>query len=172
MRAKVFVALLLTLCAVGPVTAHGHKPPGALLLTETDSGGGVNYSTSTWARSGGRFCTVRVADGLWYWEGPPVQWVPGTEIAVRFETPRKPSKVDVVAYLLGDPTTGTVIYGKVDVAHELRPADVEGRTMWEAVLSPPPWPDLYLDVVARWRDRRGCGMQESAWTFRAGLLPI
>lgn len=175
MGTKLFaVAVAVCLCGLWPAAARDRNPPDALLVTETDSGEGVNYTTSTWARGKGkaRYCTVRVADGIQYWESPPVQWVPGLEIAVRFETAHEPAKVEVIAFLLGDPTTGTAIYGKVDVEHELRRVEVEGRKVWEAVLSPPPWPDLYLDVTARWEDRDGCGKQESAWTFRAGMLPI
>lgn len=122
----------------------------------------------------GRFdhaCVTLAADGIPGYV-PPVQWVPGTDIAVRFATRHKPARVQVTAYLLGDPTTGTPIYGSTPVPHELRRVEVDGKVMWEAVLSPPPAADLYLDVVAHWKDQDGCGMQEAAWTFRASLLPI
>ena len=140
-------------------------------MTDFGSGPGAGYTT-TWGWGNDRICTVMVGDGTRSWESPPVRWVPGTEMAVRFTSRHKPAHVNATAYLVGDPTTGTVIYGKTHVPYELRRVEVDGRTMWEAVLSPPPSPDLYLDVVAHWRDQDGCGRQEVAWTFRAGLLPI
>lgn len=167
----IVLAVVAGLGAPGAALAHDHMPPDALLVTDLDSGEGNNY-TVTWAR-GDRFtCTVMVGDGIQRFEGPPVQWIPGTDIAVRFETRHRPTRVRVTGYLVGDPLAGVPIYGAVRVPYELRRVKVDGKIMWEAVLSPPPAPDLYLDVVARWKDQDGCGMQESAWTFRAGLLPI
>jgi hypothetical protein len=172
MRTKV-AGLGLALAAAllpGAAGAHDHAPPEAHLLTENDSGAGVRYTT-TWARGNGESCVVTGGDGIWAWDAPPVQWVPDSPIAVRFSTRHRPTRVEVTGYLLGDPTTGTVIFGEVDVPAELRRVHVNGRTRWEAVLSPPPWPDLYLDVAARWKDAGGCHRQEAGWTFRAGLVP-
>lgn len=165
------LALAVLLALPAGASAHDHAVPKALLLTEHGSGEGSNY-TATWAHGDGRYCSVLTGDGVYPWPGPPVQWVPGTGIAVRFETRHEPRKVVAHAFLLGDPTTGTPIYGEVDVPHELRKVRVDGKTMWEAMLSPPPWPDLYLDVWARWNDQDGCHPQVAGWRFRAGLLPI
>lgn len=157
--------------APGAAVAHDHTSPEALLVTTTDSGPGTNYST-IWSQRSGRWCATLAADGIPAYGPTPVQWVPGTDIAVRFVTRHKPARVRATAYLLGDPTTGTPIYGSTPVPHELRRVEVDGKVMWEAVLDPPPAADLYLDVVAHWRDQDGCGMQEAAWSFRASLLPI
>lgn len=165
------LVLAAVLAAAGPAAAHDHTPPEAVLVTGTDSGSGASYG-ATWAKRDGRYCAVMVADGLYGFEGPPVQWVPSSEIAVRFETRHRPARVLVRGFLFGDPTTGTAIYGRIRVPHELRKVEVSGKTMWEAVLSPPPWPDLWLDVTADWKDVDGCHPQHAGWTFRAGLLPI
>lgn len=154
-----------------PAVAHDHGPPDALLVTTLGSGEGTGY-TSTWATRSGDLCTVLHGDGTGRYDRAPVRWAPGTEIAVRFETRRRPARVRVTGYFAGDPLAGIPLLGGDPVPYELRRVEVEGRTMWEAVLSPPPTVDLYLDVVAHWRDATGCGMQEAAWTFRAGLLPI
>lgn len=154
-----------------PVLAHDHRPPDALLVTDLGSGEGTGYTT-TWATRSGNLCTVLHGDGIDRYQEPPVRWAPGTEIAVRFETSRRPARVRVTGYFAGDPLAGIPLFGGDPVPYELRRVEVDGITMWEAVLSPPPTVDLYLDVVARWRDTTGCGMQEAAWTFRAGLLPI
>lgn len=170
----VLIGLTLALAAAllpGAAAAHDHAPPNALLVTETDSGDGTNYTT-TWSRRSGKYCVVLHGDGTGRYQEPPVTWVPGTGIAVRFETPHRPARVDVTGYIAGDPLAGIPLVGGDPVPYELRKVEVDGRKMWEAALSPPPSPDLYLDVVARWRDTDGCGMQESAWTFRAGLLPV
>lgn len=165
------LALALALALPVSASAHDHVWPEAVLITETDSGAGVPY-TASWSRRTGKLCSTLVADGLYGYEGPPVQWVPNTEMLVRFESRHRPSQVRAKAYLVGDPTIGTPIYGRVDIPHELRKVKVDGETRWEAVLSPPPWPDLYLQVDASWRDQDGCGGQHVAYTFRAGLLPI
>ena len=165
------LALAMLLALPAGAWAHDHAVPDALLVTEQGSGEGRNY-TATWARGSGRYCAVATTVGAYGWPGPPVEWVPGTEMAVRFDTRHKPTRVRAHAFLLGDATTETAIYGKVDVPHELRKVEVDGKTMWEAVLSPPPWPDLWLDVWARWNDQDGCHPQVAGWRFRAGLLPI
>ncbi|MDQ4126071.1 MAG: hypothetical protein M3134_10820 [Actinomycetota bacterium] len=154
-----------------PGFAHDHRAPDALLVTGLGSGEGTAYTT-TWATRSGDLCAVLHGDGTGRYDGPPVRWAPGTEIAVRFETPRRPARVRVTGWFAGDPLAGIPLFGGDPVPYELRRLEVDGRTMWEAVLSPPPTVDLYLDVVAHWRDTTGCGLQEAAWTFRAGLLPI
>jgi hypothetical protein len=172
MRTKLSgLALAAVLAAPAPAVAHDHLPPRAVLVTDTDSGEGTVY-TSSWARRAGKHCSVVVGGFSRLFEEPPVQWVPGTDIAVRFEKHQRPSHVIVRGFLLGDPTTGTAIYGRVRVPHELRRVEDEGKRMWEAVLSPPPWPDLWLDVQADWEDEDGCGGQHVGWRFRAGLLPV
>lgn len=165
------LAVAAALCAPATAHAHDHVSPEALLVTGMGSGYGTNYTT-TWSERQGDLCATLVGDGIRAWDSPPVPWAPGSEMAVRFESKHKPSSIRAIAYLLGDPTTGTAIYGEVKVPYELRRVEVDGKTMWEAVLSPPPALDLYLDVVARWKDQSGCGTQQAAWTFRAGLLPI
>ena len=111
------------------------------------------------------------ADGLWDYHDP-ARWLPTEGLLIRFASPRRPHRVDVDGYVLGDPIAGTPIYGHVEIPYELRRVLVDGRPMWEAVLDPPPAPDLYLDVTATWSDVDGCGMQSASWTFRAGLLPV
>lgn len=165
------LAIAAALCAPEAAHAHDHRAPDAVLVTDMGSGTGTNYTT-TWSERQGDLCATGVGDGIRTWDSPPVPWAPGTEMAVRFESRHKPASVRAVAYLVGDPLAGVPIFGEVHVSHELRRVEVHGKTMWEAVLSPPPSLDLYLDVVARWKDRSGCGTQQSAWTFRAGLLPI
>jgi hypothetical protein len=165
------LALAAVLLAPATAVAHDHLPPRAVLVTDTDSGEGSAY-TSSWAWRAGKHCAGVVADGTYAFEGPPVQWVPGTGIAVRFEKRQRPSHVMVRAYLLGDPLAGVPLFGRVRVPHELRRVEVDGKRTWEAVLSPPPWPDLWLDVTADWDDADGCGGQHAGWKFRAGLLPI
>lgn len=165
------LAVAAALCAPGAVRAHDHRAPEATLVTEMGSGPGTNYS-ATWSERDGRACAVSVADGIRGWGSPPVAWMPGTEIAVRLGSRHRPSHIRAVGYVVGDPTTGTAVYGEFKVPYELRPVEVDGKRMWEAVLEPPPSPDLYLDVVVQWKDRSGCGVQQSAWTFRAGLLPV
>ncbi|HEX2294896.1 MAG TPA: hypothetical protein VHN37_06265 [Actinomycetota bacterium] len=168
----ILLALAVTVALLpGPAPAHDHSAPDALLVTASDSGEGTNYTT-TWSTRRGDLCAVLHGDGTGRYEEPPVTWVPGTAIAVRFETRHRPARVAVTGYVAGDPLAGIPLIGGDPVPHELRKVEVDGKTMWEAALSPPPSPDLYLDVVAHWRDTEGCGMQESAWTFRAGLLPI
>ena len=165
------VALVAALVFPAPAVAHDHEVPDAVLVTGQGSDVGSMY-TATWAHRTGRHCSVVATEGPYPWPAPPVRWVPGTEMAVRFETRYQPTAVRAHAYLSGDPTTGTPIYGGVDIPHELRKVKVDGRTMWEAVLSPPPWPDLWLDVSADWDDVDGCGLQSAGWKFRAGLLPF
>lgn len=165
------LALVSALALSGTAVAHDHLPPHAVLVTDIDSGEGMSYAT-TWTRRAGKYCATVVFDGFNHYGSPPVQWVPGTAIAVRFEKRQRPSRVNVRGFLLGDPTTGTAIYGEVPIPYELRRVDVGGETMWEAALSPPPWPDLYLHVMAVWEDVDGCGKQSARWTFRAGLLPV
>lgn len=166
----VAVALALVAGAPGAAVAHDHRPPKALLVTERDSGRGHNYSTM-WSWANGGYCAQEAGRETWS-PRPPVQWLPGDDIAVRFEKRHKPAYVLVRAFLIGDPASETPLYGETPVPHELRRVEVDGEVMWEAVLSPPPAPELYLDVVARWEDRDGCRMQESAWTFRASPLPV
>lgn len=157
--------------APGAAVGHDHTPPSATLITTTDSAEGAHAITSWASRSGGR-CAVSVARGTYGWQGPAVQWIPGTEMAVRFDSRHRPAGVFARAFLFEDPTTGTPIYGEVYFPRKLRKVDVDGRTMWEAVLSPPPWPDMLLEVRARWRDRDGCAGQSASWWFRAGLSPV
>lgn len=166
------LAIATTLLVPATARAHDHVAPDAWLVTGMGTGSGVNYTTTWSEKQRGDICATLVGDGIRAWQSPPVPWAPGGEMAVRFESRHKPSSVRAIAYLLGDPTTGTVIYGEVKVPHELRRVEVDGKMMWEAVLFPPPALDLYLDVVARWKDQSGCGTQQAAWTFRAGLLPI
>lgn len=115
---------------------------------------------------------IAFAEGEYGFPSPPVRWVPGTEVAVRIESAERPRRVEARAFLFGDPTTGTPIYGQLEVPNELRRVEVEGETMWEAVLSPPPWPDLYLEVKAEWKRIPRCGERWATWKWRAGLLPI
>lgn len=174
MRTRALGVALVVAAALGtpgPATAHDHRAPEAVLVTEMGSGAGTNYS-STWSDREGRLCGIAVADGIRAWGSPPVPWMPGTDMAVRLGSRHRPTRVRALAYVVGDPTSGTPIYGEFKVPYELRPVEVDGKRMWEAVLEPPPSLDLYLDVVVQWKDRDGCGVQQSAWTFRAGLLPI
>lgn len=150
--------------------AHDHGPPRALIVSPRDSVQGRMY-TSTWARGHGRYCSVGVADGV-PGSPHPVQWLPGEELAVRFETRQRPARLFVDGYLLGDPFAGVPLFGRVEIPHELRRARIDGTVVWEAVLDAPPSPDLYIDLTALWKDVDGCGMQSASWAFWAGLLPF
>lgn len=165
------LAIAATLFVPATARAHDHVAPDAWLVTGMGTGAGTNY-TATWSEKQGDLCATLVGDGIRSWSSPPVPWVPGTEMAVRFESRHKPSSVRPIAYLIGDPLAGVPIFGEIMVPYELRRVEVDGKKMWEAVLFPPPSLDLYLDVVARWKDQSGCGTQQASWTFRAGLLPI
>lgn len=164
-------ALALAMLVFAPGTAAASGPPDTVLLTDGDSREG-SLAEAGWSIRTGWECVVRDYDGEYGFPGPPVRWVPGTEIVVRFETRQRPRRVEVGAFLLGDPTAGVPIYGKTSVPHELRRVEIDGKTMWEAVLSPPPWPDLYLEVMAEWKDPDGCDVRWALWKWRAGLLPV
>jgi hypothetical protein len=167
----VALTLVAALVAPAPATAHDDGPPEAVVVTSLGSRAAALHATE-WASGDARRCAVISTDDYYEWRNPPVPWVPGTEIVVRFDTPHKPVRVRAIAFLSGDPTTGTPVYGKTEVPHELREAEVDGKKTWEAVLSPLPSPDLYVDVFARWKGVPGCGVREGAWSFRAGLLPL
>lgn len=171
MRTKLTATLVLM--ALGLPGAAGARPPGwpeTSLVTASESRDG-SFAGATWATGSAKDCVVAEVDGHYGFPGPPMRWVPGTEIAVRFETAERPRGVDSRAFLSGDPTTGTPIYGEVAIPDELRRVEIDGETMWEAVLSPPPWPDLYLEVAAEWKPAR-CGPRKATWKWRVGLLPI
>lgn len=171
MWTKVAVSALVTVFVVpGGAAARGGGWPHATLVTDSASGEG-SFAGATWAMPSRSECAIAVVDGEYGFPSPPVQWVPGTEIAVRLESPERPRHVDAIAFLLGDPTTGTPVYGKVDIPNEVRRVEVDGDEMWEAVLSPPPWPDLYLEVTAEWKRVPDCGPRRATWKWRTGVLP-
>lgn len=167
----VTVALVAALVAPATAVAGDHAVPDAVLVTATDSEAG-SLAEATWTTRSGDVCSTAVLDGEYGFPSPPVQWVPGTEIAVRFEKRRRPLVVAASAFLVGDPLAGVPIYGEVAIPHEMRRVKVDGKTMWEAVLSPPPWPDLYMEVEAEWDGSGGCGARRVLWKWRAGLLPL
>lgn len=171
MRTRVFVAALVL--ALGLPGAAFALPswPNTSLVTENDSGAG-SLAGATWAVPTRGDCAVVADDGHYGFPSPPVEWVPGSEIAVRFESAERPRRVYARAFLFGDPTTGTPIYGETKIPNELRRVQVHGEIVWEAVLSPPPWPDLYLEVTAEWKPLARCGPREATWKWRAGLLPV
>ncbi len=172
MRTKlVATAIVTTLGLPGAAMARADRWPDASLMTENDSAAG-SLAGARWAVPTGRECVVKVDDGRYAFPPPPVEWVPGTEIAVRFESAERPGRVDARAFLFGDPTTGTPIYGETEIPNELRRVEIDGEVVWEAVLSPPPWPDLYLEVAAEWKRVARCGPREATWKWRAGLLPV
>ena len=165
------LALAALLLAPGAAAAHAHRAPEAVLVTADDSEPGA-LAESAWAIRTGRECVIKSGRGEHWYPKTPVRWVPGSEIAVRFETGERPRSVTARAFLLGDPTTSTPVYGEVSIPHELRRVEIDGETMWEAVLSPPPWFDLYMEVGAEWKRAGRCGPREATWVWRAGLLPI
>ena len=170
MRVKLFAVTVVTVLLPSAVAEAGTWPR-AVLTTPNDAEEG-SFASATWATRTSWECVIKVVDGEYGFPSPPVQWVPGTEIAVRFEKRERPRRVDVRAFLLGDPFAGVPLYGEMEIAYELRRVEVDGVTMWEAVLSPPPWPDLYLEVTAEWKRVPRCGARRATWKWRAGLLPI
>lgn len=171
MKRLAFALALLALFAIGPVRAHDHRPPNAVLRVADERRAGIRYD-SYWVDAGGTSdCTAEFVGG------PPLigkalKHQEGEVPIVRLRKPAAPLEVVVqrwprvnrAGYARGEPTP---------MGWSLRPHVVDGSVKaWDVVI---PWDGatdhLYLGVTAYWADEAGCGgspdlgSQYAAWTF-------
>jgi hypothetical protein len=165
------VAALLIALVVAPsaAVAHDHRPPSAALVSADRMQERRPYS-STWGYAHGKLCYGQTRDGSPSF-GESLWWTPGDGLTLRFYAHTRPRDVRVVAYRAVD-LAGRPVGDAEAIPYELKKRRAGGRIVWDAVLAPPVTPDLYVEALAAWSDRDGCGGQEAAWTFHASLLPL
>lgn len=164
----VLVSLLVAAFLAPAASAHDHAPPRLFLVTDRGEQRGSVYVTE-WANGGDGFCTVGIGDGVRGFSDP-VPFTPGQPMAIRFMKKQRPLKVIVTAWRLGIPVMNEPLGPNERVAVELRSTRHEGRLVWEAHFEAPLAADLYLDVVAKWKDEDGCGSERVFSTFHARVV--
>lgn len=169
------------MCLVGasavPAGAHDHIEIAPFVLHVGERRQRGSYVHSGWTSPSGRkYCVSFQGDGVYSFPGP-LTVPPGQPTArIRLWKRQRPDRFTVWTYRGVDPSDVSAAPG---AARERAPVrlrryrspggDLRG---WEAIFRPILVGDLYIEAFGQWRDRDGCGGDQSAmYTFhlRGGL---